>query len=101
MPSRPQTQHKSLRTRENAEVVRTDQSEGKRRSSENALKHDVFAERAIPVLGDSSENPEEVDAYLSGIIEALGPQTPLKWRRLRWWPTVSSSIDGSAIRAEL
>ncbi len=53
--------------------------EGKRRSSENATTHGAFAERGFPVRsGLFAEDPEEVDAYQSGIVQALDPRDDLE-----------------------
>jgi hypothetical protein len=49
--------------------------EGKRRSSENATRHGAFSERGFPVrIGLFAEDPEEVDAYQAGIVQALDPR---------------------------
>jgi hypothetical protein len=49
--------------------------EGKRRSSENATTHGVFSQRGFPVRnGLFAEDPEEVDAYQTGIVQALAPR---------------------------
>jgi hypothetical protein len=58
--------------------------EGKARVRQNAVKHGAYGRDTISITGGPlAENPDEVEAFYSAILEELDPQSPLQWAMAR------------------
>lgn len=54
-------------------------SEGKRRVSQNAIRHGAYAKAVTAIThGPLAEIPEEVDAFYAAIVDELRPDTPIQ-----------------------
>ncbi len=74
MPSKPVSAKQLEANRSNA--IRSTgprTSEGKTRSSQNAMKHGIFAQDVVIRDGDGAEDPAEFDALLEQLTETLQP----------------------------